>query len=131
MLQQKELSPRPAASKKASETKSPAQTRRLPIGAEVQPGGVHFRVWAPKPKSVAVHLAKPGESLEKSNWLLPMEQEADGYFSILVPAASPGMLYKFHLESGEFPDPASRFQPIGPHGPSEIIDPNEFRWTDS
>src|SRR5438477_6407197 len=59
-----------------------------------------------------------------------MEQEPDGYFSVFIPEAAPGMLYKFRLESGEFPDPASRFQPLGPHGPSEIIDPHEFRWTD-
>src|SRR6185437_15230863 len=37
---------------------------------------------------------------------------------------------KFELDSGTFPDPASRFQPGGPHGPSQIIDPNAFRWTD-
>src|SRR5207244_4339102 len=29
-----------------------------------------------------------------------------------------------------FADPCSRFQPEGPHGPSEIVDPSAFRWTD-
>lgn len=41
------------------------------------------------------------------------------------------MLYKYKLDSGSFPDPASRFQPEGPHGPSQIVDPSQFRWTDS
>src|SRR5437660_4719260 len=59
-----------------------------------------------------------------------MEPGKDGYFSAFVPQAAPGMLYKFGTKAGEFPDPASRFQPTGPHGPSEIIDPQEFRWTD-
>src|SRR5947207_14292117 len=59
-----------------------------------------------------------------------MEQQTDVYFSVFIPEPAPGMRYKFHLESGEFPNPASRFQPIGPHGPSEIVDPDEFPWTD-
>jgi maltooligosyltrehalose trehalohydrolase len=40
------------------------------------------------------------------------------------------MLYRYRLESGAFPDPASRFQPEGPHGPSRIVDPTQFKWTD-
>ncbi|HLP76688.1 MAG TPA: malto-oligosyltrehalose trehalohydrolase, partial [Candidatus Paceibacterota bacterium] len=53
-----------------------------------------------------------------------------GYFSAHIPEAGPGMLYKFQLDSGAFPDPASRFQPEGPHGPSQIVDAARFRWTD-
>ena len=68
--------------------------------------------------------------LEQSGWVVEMQPEAGGYFSMLVAEAAGGMLYKFHVEGGEFPDPASRFQPLGPHGPSEIIDPNQFPWTD-
>ena len=97
--------------------------RRLPIGAEVIPGrGVHFRVWAPRSKSVAVELDGRIERLKP---------EPKGYFSGLVEDAEPGMLYKYKLASGSFPDPASRFQPDGPHGPSQIVDPTTFRWTDS
>jgi maltooligosyltrehalose trehalohydrolase len=42
------------------------------------------------------------------------------------------MRYRLRLDQGEaaLPDPASRFQPEGPHGPSEIVDPGDFAWTD-
>src|SRR6185437_7815153 len=91
--------------------------RNLPIGAEVTPDGVHFRVWAPATKHASVQLISCGAAKE-----VPLEAEADGYFSGFVPGASAGMLYKFQLDSGAFPDPASRYQPEGPHGPSQIID---------
>ena len=48
----------------------------------------------------------------------------------MVTQARAGSLYKLRLENGSFPDPASRFQPNGPHGPSQIVDPGSFRWTD-
>lgn len=102
--------------------------RRMPVGAEVVEGGVHFRVWAPKSRKAAVQLTSPGNG-EMRNF--PLEQESDGYFSGLVPEARANMLYKYQLDSGAFPDPVSRFQPEGPHGPSQIIDPNTFRWSDS
>ncbi len=63
--------------------------------------------------------------------LTPLSPEDDGYFSGSVPWALPGMLYRFRLDRGSFPDPASRFQPEGPHGPSQVIDPTRFKWTDS
>ena len=61
---------------------------------------------------------------------LANEKDAGGYFSGVVTDAGPGTLYRFALDSGSFPDAASRFQPDGPHGPSQVIDPNAFRWTD-
>lgn len=100
--------------------------RKLPVGAEVTPNGVHFRVWAPASKNVAVQLISRGAAKT-----VALEPEADGYFSGLVAEASARMLYKFQLDSGAFPDPAARFQPEGPHGPSQIIDPTIFRWTDN
>jgi maltooligosyltrehalose trehalohydrolase len=104
--------------------------RRLPIGAEVQPsGGVHFRVWAPNSRRVYVvlsHDEKPENSQE-----VELKEEPDGYWSGFVAGAFPGMFYRYRVESGVFPDPASRFQPQGPHEPSQIIDPSLFPWTDS
>ena len=99
-----------------------AAKRRLPISAEVVPGkGVHFRVWAPRSKSVAVELESGPEALES---------EGDGYFSGFVKTARAGQLYKYKLDTGSFPDPASRFQPEGPHGPSQIVDPTTYQWKD-
>ena len=100
--------------------------RNLPVGAEVFPEGVHFRVWAPQSKKVSVQLLSPVETKD-----IPLESETDGYFSGLVPEARTNMLYKFQLDSGAFPDPVSRFQPEGPHGPSQVVDPSAFRWTDN
>jgi maltooligosyltrehalose trehalohydrolase len=87
-------------------------------------GGVHFRVWAPKRKRVHVVL---------ESRCFPLLPEGDGYFAGSVDSARAGSRYKFQLdeESYLFPDPESRFQPEGPHGPSEVIDPSIFRWTDS
>jgi maltooligosyltrehalose trehalohydrolase len=97
----------------------------LPIGAEVQAeGGTHFRVWAPVAKSVAV-------VFENSPDTVTLRTEGNGYFAGVAREASAGWRYKFQLDGGEaYPDPASRFQPSGPHGYSEIIDPGAFRWTD-
>src|SRR6476469_7812004 len=50
----------------------------------------------------------------------------------MVPGMAAGARYRLQLDGGEaFPDPASRFQPEGPHGPSEVVDPAAFRWTDA
>src|SRR5262245_57084572 len=92
--------------------------RRYPIGAELMPsGGVHFRVWAPKCERVEVQLSE-GSELSSAGKLIEMDQEEQGYFSVHIPNAAAGMLYKFKLKEGLFPDPTSRFQPDGPHGPS-------------
>ena len=102
-----------------------APVRRLPIGAEPQPdGGVHFRVWAPRCREVVVEI----EGLEPA----ALQPETDGYFSLRSMPARAGMRYRLRLDQGEaaLPDPASRFQPEGPHGPSEIVDPGDFAWTD-
>ena len=103
--------------------------RRLPIGAEPLPdggGGVHFRVWAPRRRQVDV--------VFEDAPLAPvaLQSEAEGYFSGLAPAARAGALYKLRLDNADaFPDPASRFQPQGVHGPSQVTDPDAFDWTDT
>jgi maltooligosyltrehalose trehalohydrolase len=102
--------------------------RRLPVGAEVLPGGgVHFRVWAPRRRGVEAVFE--GEAATAA---LALEAEEGGYFSGLARGASEGALYRFRLDGGQhlYPDPASRFQPVGPHGPSRVVDPAGFRWAD-
>jgi maltooligosyltrehalose trehalohydrolase len=103
------------------------------VGAEAQPaGGVDFRVWAPRRRRVEVVFeAGPGAPAQVPP-AAALEPEPGGYFSGLVEAAAPGSLYRFRLDGeGPFPDPASRFQPEGPHGPSRVVDPGAFRWSDS
>ncbi len=105
--------------------------RRLPVGAEVQPGGgAHFRVWVPRRRQVEVVLEK-GPAGRGTEAVVPLAAEGNGYFSGAVAQARAGMLYRFRLDGGDrYPDPASRSQPEGPHGPSQLIDPEEFAWTD-
>ncbi|MBE2283865.1 MAG: malto-oligosyltrehalose trehalohydrolase [Prosthecobacter sp.] len=101
----------------------------MPVGAEVLPeGGVRFRVWAPASRHVAVQVAQC-ESLADA-MSFELKAEPHGYWSGTCVKAAAGMHYRYRLDSGEFPDPASRFQPEGPHGPSRIIDPTKFGWTD-
>lgn len=103
-------------------------TRRYPIGAELVPsGGVHFRVWGPAARTVAVELLDASQRVVETVALTP---EPNGYFSGFVAQARAGTLYRYRLPGGAFPDPASRFQPDGPHGPSQVVDPTHT-WTDT
>lgn len=98
--------------------------RRLPQGAEVQPGGgVHFRLWAPDRDRVTLVL-EDGPAIDLD--------AAGGWFEGLVPEAAAGSRYRYRLDGDEtlLPDPASRFQPEGVHGWSEVVDPGSFRWSD-
>ncbi|HZZ72025.1 MAG TPA: malto-oligosyltrehalose trehalohydrolase [Pirellulales bacterium] len=107
--------------------------RRYPIGAEIQPtGGTHFRVWAPDRASVEVVLECSAKTDPRER-TYALAREPDGYFSGMLAEARAGCCYRFRLDGGEWlmPDPMSRFQPDGPHGPSEIIDPSQFAWTDA
>src|SRR5262249_31112890 len=59
-----------------------------------------------------------------------LKAEADGYFSAMVPGVCAGALYQFQLDDTDFAcsDPASRFQPRGPHAPSQVVDARAFHW---
>ena len=104
---------------------------RLPIGAEVSPhGGTHFRVWASRCQQVEVVIEQARSKANvRAGALIP---EGNGYFSGMLPCIGDGALYRYRLDHDEklYPDPASRFQPNGPHGSSQVIDPNRFRWSD-
>lgn len=109
--------------------------RRLFIGAELQPGGgVHFRVWAPRRKRIEVVLepSRPGPA-ERGQAAFNLSPESDGFFSGYVEQAAAGDRYRYRLdgETPLYPDPASRFQPEGTSGPSQIVDPAAYRWGDA
>lgn len=97
------------------------------LGARPAGGGVHFAVWAPEAARVEVIRETPGraplaETLEKGD---------EGVFQGSVAGMGPGDLYRYRIDgAGPYPDPASRFQPFGVHGPSQVVDPRAFRWTD-
>jgi maltooligosyltrehalose trehalohydrolase len=107
--------------------------RRLPVGAEILPeGGVHFRVWAPRRRRVEVVLEGGADATRRGPLAVGLEAEGNGYFSGRAAAAGAGARYRFRLDGEQTlcPDPASRFQPDGIHGPSQVVDPGAFRWTD-
>src|SRR5688500_6865988 len=105
--------------------------RKLPVGAEIAPGGgVHFRLWAPECQPAQVLVEDPQAETSKA---FALELEAGGYFAALVPEAGAGTRYRYRLDGAEelVPDPASRFQPAGLEGPSQVVDPSTFHWTDT
>lgn len=91
-------------------------------GANLKNGVCEFRVWAPKAKQVLLRLLGSGD--------YTMEVEADGHFRFSAPA-KPGDKY-FYVVDGQkpVPDPVSRYLPEGVHGPTAIVDPEAFEWTD-
>jgi malto-oligosyltrehalose trehalohydrolase len=94
----------------------------LPFGAETIPGGVRFRLWAPRSGSVGLQLADA---------VLPMVREPEGWFALTTDRAIPGTRYRYVVDGTPYPDPASRRQPDGVHEPSEVVDPAAYRWTEN
>src|SRR5262245_49227996 len=97
---------------------------RHPIGASYQHNRTtHIRVWAPAARHVAV--------VVNGNKTCALKSETKGYFAGSV-EAGPGDRYQFRLNGDDrlYPDPASRFQPDGPHGASQIVDSEAFAWAD-
>ncbi len=96
----------------------------LTLGAQVTDEGVRFRCWAPRATRLDV-------ILEDRNAIHTLSKQTDGYWTGLIPEASAGMQYRYRLDGGQvYPDPCSRFQPEGPHGPSLIVDPGGYLWHD-
>jgi maltooligosyltrehalose trehalohydrolase len=96
----------------------------------VAQGGVHFRLWAPDHRRVTLVLEDDGAGGREE---IAMDAEPGGYFSAVASRARAGARYRFRLPSREglLQDPASRWQPEGPHGPSSVVDPSAFDWTDA
>ncbi|PYJ19328.1 MAG: malto-oligosyltrehalose trehalohydrolase, partial [Verrucomicrobia bacterium] len=106
--------------------------RRYPIGAElIGENETYFRVWAPKARHIDLVLEESRVKDSRPTFH-PLEANEAGYFSGAVNAGA-GARYWFRVNNAQnfYPDPASRFQPDGPHGSSCIVDPTEFQWTDS
>ncbi|HET9107274.1 MAG TPA: malto-oligosyltrehalose trehalohydrolase [Steroidobacteraceae bacterium] len=105
-----------------------ARRHEMPFGAQLLPDGrVRFRLWAPAAARVELVL-EPAEGRER---ILPLERAADGFLELVTAEAHAGSLYRYRID-GELrvPDPASRRNPQGVHGPSEVVDPGAFPWTD-
>jgi maltooligosyltrehalose trehalohydrolase len=95
------------------------------LGATRLPDGSwQFLLWAPKAHSVRLHLLRHNE-------FVPLEPLAGGYYCAIIGSLDAGCQYLYRLDDQrELPDPASRFQPQGVHGPSQLVDTHAFAWTD-
>jgi maltooligosyltrehalose trehalohydrolase len=95
----------------------------LSLGARVVPGGVRFRVWAPRARELAVAIR--GERF-------PLARGDGDVFEGVVPGAGAGLDYTYVIDGAlERPDPASRWQPHGVHGASRVVDPEAYAWRDA
>ena len=112
------------------------------LGAWVEPRGAAFRVWAPDQPTVDLVIERQAVDtpVERRAVDVPVERPVavhaltrsdDGTYSTVLPGVVAGARYRYRLSDGRLlPDPVSRFQPEGVHGPSEVVDANAFAWTD-
>jgi maltooligosyltrehalose trehalohydrolase len=111
---------------------STAATRRRRLSAGVEltgDGAAHARVWAPACRSVDVVAIDASSGFPGVPQ--PLVRTADGFFEAVVEGLADGTRYWYRLDGERLrPDPVSRFQPEGPHGPSQVVDPGAFSWTD-
>ena len=97
-------------------------SRTTTFGAAVRGSAAEFRLWAPRAKQVTIRLHGHGD--------FPMPRDERGINEATLPARA-GDRYSYILDGGKpLPDPVSRLLPEGVHGPTEIVDPEAFNWTD-
>jgi maltooligosyltrehalose trehalohydrolase len=87
-------------------------------------GRCSFTVWAPLVHQVEVRIVSPRKKVSR------LRRDEGGYHQATITGVEPGTLYLYRLDGDkERPDPASRFQPRGVHGPSQVVNP-DFSWKD-
>ena len=91
------------------------------LGARAHATGTSFRVWAPWARAVEVVIDGEPPS--------PLARDPSGHWSGDAAGVGPGRRYRYALDGLLLPDPASRAQPDGVHGPSAVADP-AFPWSD-
>ena len=119
----------PRVAREARVTNANNMGRRFAVGAEPHgKHGTHFRVWAPDCHELEV--VERSLDSERPGPAHALAKDAQGYFAGWVPTIHAGQLYSYRLAGNDrlFPDPASRFQPLGPHGPSQVVDASAYPW---
>jgi maltooligosyltrehalose trehalohydrolase len=93
------------------------------LGASLHVDHTTFRVWAPRCRTVEVVVdGRRPEALRETE---------EGVFAHALGGVSDGARYRYRLDGTRYrPDPVSRLQPEGIHGPSAVVDPGRFTWTD-
>ncbi|MDB6120680.1 MAG: treZ [Verrucomicrobiaceae bacterium] len=99
------------------------------LGAEIETPGVRYRAWAPEAHEVEVEILSASGAKQRA---IKLAETDPGFFSGIDIKGAAGDRYKFRLDGGQaFPDPWSRWQPEGVHGPSMVIDPTRYHWNDN
>src|ERR1700755_157282 len=88
-------------------------------------GSTEFRVWAPLAESLEVKLVGADERT------LPLKNVGEGVFEARVEGVCVGQDYFYVVNGNERPDPVSRSQASGVHGPSRVVAPDAFEWPDA
>ena len=95
----------------------------MPFGAHYAAGGTRFSLWAPSAQEVTLCLDDREQRMDRTG---------DGWHRLACPGVLAGALYRYRIDGGlMIPDPASRFQPEDIEGPSMVVDPAAFAWTDA
>jgi maltooligosyltrehalose trehalohydrolase len=117
----------PETTARTAEFEATMKARGRRHGAISLPGGaVGWRVWAPRVRTVELVLMD-GERRRAR----PMQRKDDGSFHHVEPDVPEGQRYAYRLDGGpERPDPCSLWQPEGVHGPSAVVHPERFAWSD-
>jgi len=93
--------------------------------------GTYFRLWAPDCETIELVVFEHTTREPREVRRVKLTKQRDGFHVGTVAGLGAGELYAFSPDGrGPFPDPASKFQPYGVHGPSQIVDLASFRWTD-
>lgn len=101
------------------------------VGATVRGDATEFSVWFPTAETIDVVLFADGDDEITGTFPLERDAEKPDYFITSVDGVMAGSRYKYRLNGVRLvPDPASRYQPLGIHGPSEVVDPTSYTWTD-
>jgi maltooligosyltrehalose trehalohydrolase len=106
-------------------TRTRATQEPAPLGAVARGKATAFRVWAPRAARLELALGDDAKDVRA------MARDAAGYWRLDVDDAPPGVLYRYRVDGRALPDPCSRFQPDGPHGPSLVVDVDAYRWGDA
>jgi maltooligosyltrehalose trehalohydrolase len=98
----------------------------MPFGAEYAGGETRFRLWAPGCSEVRLAIGKETEDSRV------LSRQEDGWHEARLRGVAPGTPYSFVLPDGRrVPDPASRSNPSDANGPSAVVDPRAFEWSDA
>ena len=80
-------------------------------------------MWAPAPESISLVIDRNGRMQDVS-----LNTEPGGYRAVFADEAAPGTRYWYRVDGDLLPDPASRYQPDGPFGASEVVAPGRYAW---